>query len=478
MAKADEGHRLTERQLADLEHRIAELYKEAADEVQGEIDAYFESFRRRDEEMKARLDAGEVTKEYYTQWRLNQMGRGERYQALRDKLAKRYTEANATAVAYTNDATPGIYTLNRNYAAYTIEAAGANVDFTLWDEQTVRRLAVEQPNLMPYYPKERALKRGIDLAYGKRQITASVTSSILQGKSIKGMADDLQRRLPEMNRSSAIRTARTAVTGAQNAGRQAGYEAAEKMGIKLKKKWMATLDSRTRHAHAELDGQMVASNKPFEVDGYKLMYPGDTSAPAYLTYNCRCTVSARPDDLDTTSGPRRARDPITGKSEVVSGMTYKEWWAAKEAQYGAEKSMRRRRVGDQGQEIIDKPTYAKLTRRFIKSGGVIIRGEEAQKHLEKVGAYAAYFSGGNVAFIRDDATVSDVLEEMFHAWQDQNHEVGFAITPEVILRREICAQKYLLKVAEKYKIPLEEIEVTRANLAEYEAQLKALLEGE
>ena len=43
---------------------------------------------------------------------------------------------------------------------------------------------VEQPDLMPYYPKDRALKRGIDLAYGKKQITASVTSSILQGKSI------------------------------------------------------------------------------------------------------------------------------------------------------------------------------------------------------------------------------------------------------------------------------------------------------
>ena len=326
MANADEGHRLTEQQLAELECRIAKLYKEAADEVQSEIDAYFESFRRRDEEMKARLDAGEVTKEYYTQWRLNQIGRGERYQALRDKLAKRYTEANATAVAYTNDATPGIYTLNRNYAAYTIEAAGANVDFALWDEQTVRRLAVEQPNLMPYYPKQRALKRGIDLAYGKRQITASVTSSILQEKSIKGMADDLQRRLPEMNRNSAIRTARTAVTGAQNAGRQAGYEAAEKMGIKLKKEWIATRDNRTRHAHAELDGQMVASNKPFEADGYELMYPGDTSAPAYLVYNCRCTVAAVVvDDEDTDDGGKR----LSGASGGKFGLSYREWAAEK-----------------------------------------------------------------------------------------------------------------------------------------------------
>ena len=41
------------------------------------------------------------------------------------------------------------------------------------------------------------------------------------------------------------------------------YVAAEKMGIKLKKSWLATLDNRTRHAHAMLDGQTVDIDKPF-----------------------------------------------------------------------------------------------------------------------------------------------------------------------------------------------------------------------
>lgn len=54
---------------------------------------------------------------------------------------------------------------------------------------------VEQPELMPNYPPARALRRGIDLAYGRRQITASVTSSILQGRSLRGIADDLQQRI-------------------------------------------------------------------------------------------------------------------------------------------------------------------------------------------------------------------------------------------------------------------------------------------
>ena len=329
MANSDLGHKLTDKELANLERRIATLYREAGKELQATIDAYFEQFKKRDEEMKSLIGTVQNGKEWteadYKQWRLNQIGRGERYQAMRDKVAHRVTDANAVAVSYTNDATPGIYSLNRNYSAYTIEQVTGNVGFDLWDEQTVKRLAVEQPDLMPYYPPKRALKRGIDLAYGKKQITASVTSSILQGKSIRHMADDLQKRITTMSRDSAIRTARTAVTGAQNAGRMDSYAAAEKMGIKRKREWVTTLDNRTRHAHAMLDGQQADIDKPFKVDGYDIMFPGDTSAPGYLVYNCRCTTIAVVDGIDTSSAKRRARNPATGQTEVISNMSYAEW---------------------------------------------------------------------------------------------------------------------------------------------------------
>lgn len=339
MAKPDYAHKMTDAELTKLEQRIAKLYKEAADELTDTVKAYFEQFEKRDAAMKEKLDAGKITEQQYKQWRLAQMGRGKRYEALRDKVAERYTDANATAVAYINDATPGIYSLNRNYSAYKIEQVSDKADFTLWDEQTVKRLIVEQPDLMPYYPPKRALKRGIDLKYGKQQITASVTSSILQGKSIPKIANDLQHRMQDMNRTSAIRTARTAVTGAQNAGRLDTYKAAQDMGIKLKKQWLATLDNRTRHAHAMLDGQTVDVDKPFKVDGYDIMYPGDTSAPGYLVYNCRCTQIAEVDGEDTSSGGRRAIDSETGKSVLVRDMTYAEWAGWKKEEEKAQENI-------------------------------------------------------------------------------------------------------------------------------------------
>lgn len=326
MATSDLGHQLTDKELAKLERRIARLYREAGKELQATIDAYFDQFKKRDEEMKALIGTVQNGKEWteadYKQWRLNQIGRGERYQAMRDRVAHRVTDANAVAVSYTNDATPGIYSLNRNYAAYTIESVAGDVGFDLWDEQTVKRLIVEQPGLMPYYPKDRALKRGIDLAYGKKQITASVTSSILQGLSIKHMADDLQKRITTMSCNSAIRTARTAVTGAQNAGRMDSYAAAEKMGIKLKKRWLATLDARTRHSHAMLDGEQVAQDKKFS-NGCR--FPGDPQGPPWEIYNCRCTLVAAVEGVDTSTAQRRVRNADTGQTEVISDMSYAEW---------------------------------------------------------------------------------------------------------------------------------------------------------
>ena len=299
MPKPDAAHRATDDELAKLERRIARLYREAADDLQETIEAYFEKFKKRDEEMKALIgtvqNGKEWTEQDYKQWRLAQIGRGKRFEAMRDKLAERMTKANEVAISYANDDMAKIYAMNHAYTIESVkEQAGemlSGVDFTMFDEQTVKRLVVEQPDLMPYYPKAKAVKRGIDLIYGKKQITATVTSGILQGSSINKMAKDLMNRVTDMNKTSAVRAARTAVTEAENAGRQAAADELEKKGVIMGKRWIAAHDSRTRDEHLEADGQIVENNKPFVVGGEELMFPGDKSlgASGWNLYNCRCT---------------------------------------------------------------------------------------------------------------------------------------------------------------------------------------------
>ena len=297
--KPDEGHNLTEKELAKLERRIASVYGEAAKELQETVDNYFKQFEKRDAEMKELIgtvvNGKEWTEQDYKQWRLAQIGRGKRFEAMRDKLAERMTKANEVAISYANDDMAKIYAMNHAYTIESVkEQAGemlSGVDFTMLDEQTVKRLVVERPDLMPYYPKAKAVKRGIDLIYGKKQITATVTSGILQGSSINKMAKDLMNRVTDMNKTSAVRAARTAVTEAENAGRQAAADELEKKGVIMGKRWIATHDSRTRDEHLEADGQIVENNKPFVVGGEELMFPGDKSlgASGWNLYNCRCT---------------------------------------------------------------------------------------------------------------------------------------------------------------------------------------------
>lgn len=309
---ADYGHRMTEYELSQLEHKITQVYSEAKVDLEKTISAYFKKFSKLDEQYRAKVAAGEMTQKEYTNWRLNAMARGKRYEAMRDKVAARMTDANAVARAYVEDKTPGIYALNRNFAAYTIEKAGARADFTLFDEATVRRLIVEDPDSMPYYDPAKALDRKIDLAYGKKQITKTVTSSILQGKSIPKIAVELQTHIVNMDRSSSIRAARTAVTSAENAGRVDTYKAAEDMGIELEQEWLATLDGRTRHSHRMLDGERIKVGGTFS-NGCR--FPGDPDGPPWEVYNCRCTLIAAVKGYGR-DGTRRSK---------LGGQSYDEW---------------------------------------------------------------------------------------------------------------------------------------------------------
>ncbi len=160
----------------------------------------------------------------------------------------------------------------------------------------------------------------------------------------------MQTRIPTMNRNSAIRAARTAVTGAQNAGRQDSYVAAEKMGIDMEREWVATLDNRTRHAHAMLDGRIVPIDKPFKVDGYELMYPGDPEGKVYLIYNCCCTAIAKVKGVDVSDAMRRDR------YGVLPGMTYAQWENTKRGEGAIATEQYTKKVAER--ETKDRKQYA------------------------------------------------------------------------------------------------------------------------
>ena len=165
------------------------------------------------------------------------------------------------------------------------------ISFNLYNENSVDRLQDENPDILPDY----TVDESADLAYNKEQINSAIESAIIQGKSIDGIADDLQDRLKSINESSAVKTARTAMTNAQAAGTLESFYEAQELGIEIQKEWLCTQDDRTRPSHLEIDGERRDLDEEFS-NG--LQYPGDSSGEPGEVYNCRCTMVAYFPDIE------------------------------------------------------------------------------------------------------------------------------------------------------------------------------------
>ena len=280
---ADTAHRLTDEKLEEMEKRLSAIYSRAEKEIQQTADEYFSKFAKQDEAKRKLLEQGKITEEEYTKWRKGKVMYGKRFTEMKEQCAKQLLNVNKTAITYINGELPEVYAMNYNALESAVDGVGG-YSFTLVDADTVRNLAVTDTSLLPY----KKIDPAKDIPWNMKKINAETLQGILQGESMDKIAKRL-RNVQEMNKTQAIRSARTIVTGAENKGRQDSYKRAEADGIILKKEWIATNDGRTRHSHAMLDGAIVDQDKKFD-NG--LMFPGDPSGRPEETWNCRCTVAA------------------------------------------------------------------------------------------------------------------------------------------------------------------------------------------
>lgn len=320
MTPEQKAHKLTDDALEALERRISRVYAQAGKDIEEKLNAYTAQFKWLDEQKKALVEAGKLTQKEYEQWRLNKIAIGELWEAKRNNLARDYLNADKIAYGIVNGELPNVYALNHNYTAYALEnQTNMNLQFTLYDKSSIERLLKEDRNLLPLKEVTGKTFTTKVVRWNEQKVQSAITQGLLQGEPIPNIAKRLEQ-VTEMNKNSAIRNARTAVTGAENAGRQDTYNEAVSKGIKLKKEWMATLDNRTRHEHATLDGQRVEQDEDFKINGYSLEYPGDPNGAPEMVYNCRCTMIAVVEGVDEIA---------KSVGEYQPRMTYSEWEKAK-----------------------------------------------------------------------------------------------------------------------------------------------------
>lgn len=274
----------TTRKMREVELKLKNLYSDAYAQLQAESDIYFHEFESRYKKQYEAYKQGKYTEQEFKAWYASQVARGERWEALRDDMARKVTAANVEAAKIMNAATPEVFESNYNWSAYEVEKA-TGIAFNVHNEQTVKQLMKDNPELLP--------RKGVnvkkDELWNRQKLNNAVASGILTGKSIDKISSSFQQ-VTNMNWTAAVRNARTAVTAAQNSGKQQQMEDIEPFakanGLDIKKEWVSANDDRVRDSHAELNGVRVDVDDIFP-NG--LMYPGDPDGEPAEVYNCRCS---------------------------------------------------------------------------------------------------------------------------------------------------------------------------------------------
>ena len=157
------------------------------------------------------------------------------------------------------------------------------------------------------------------------KLAQEATNALLQGSFRgEGYAKVAKRvgELTEANYKQALRIARTEGGRVQSTAKQRSYVEAKNKGIDIQKRWLSTLDKKTRHSHQELDGQTVGIDEKFKFDGMEADGPR-LFGNAGLDINCRCTTIAVVNGIS----PESRKD--NESKELIKYANYKDWAAAK-----------------------------------------------------------------------------------------------------------------------------------------------------
>ena len=405
----DPGHEWTQERIDELEKRNRDSYQEAVDDIRMKMDAFIARFAAKNEELLKRLEAEKITEADYRDWLAGQVFQKKRWQATLEDLTDTLARANELAMQIINDAVSEAFAYNANWATYSIEkqldargydlnviahkpgrtpelpstaSAGVRFGFGLYDRDTVTRLLRDEPNLLP--PSRVDIPK--DKQWNMGNITRQIMQGIVQGEKLEQVAQRLTK-VADMNIDSARTHARTAMTGAQNAGRLASYRRTEEQtGFEVQQEWLATLDGYTREAHGKLDGQRRPPGEAFEVTHkgrkYKIMYPGDPTAAPCMVYNCRCTTIPYLPDFPPENAKRRDDDP---ERVPIKDMTFAEWMAAKSA--------------GGGEKELDKVAIA--SPRFLNKGDLLYKNAAKVKPIPGYEDVAVH--GDRYGFVFKDA---------------------------------------------------------------------------
>lgn len=317
----------TDKIIIEIEKRLREEYKQAENEIAEKLKDYWRRYEIKDKTWQRWVKEGKKTESEYRKWRTGQLAIGQRWEEMRQTIAQDLLNTNKIAKSIAQQRMGDVYAINHDYATFEVER-GSLIDtsYTLYNHDTAARIMRDNPQMLPSPGKKLSqdILDGKAIRWNNNHIQSVAMQAIFQGESIPEIARRLAKTVCSSDMKAATRNARTMMTSAQNAGRYDAFRRAEEKGIEMQVMWRATLDMRTRHTHRVLDGQRRNVGEPFDVDNYKILYPGQlekneiTDFPQSMLWNCRCTLQGVVKGLEKIAEKYRS-------DKAIEGMSYEEW---------------------------------------------------------------------------------------------------------------------------------------------------------
>ena len=288
---ADAGRVKVDEQLEGLEARLTSIYTQAGKELESDLSKFLDKYEKEDAEKKAQVESGELSEDDYKSWRERQIFRSDAMKAKISDLSTRLVNADQQAMSMVNNQLPETYATSYNFGGFRAEkqadAAGFDyTQFTIINQDAVRTLATEDPDLIPWKPDVDVPE---DEKWNRKHVQEAIQQGLVKGDS---MDDVAKRLLPvvNMDRNAAIRTARTAVNGIENKGRKDAINRVKDAGVPMVEYWSCTHDNRTRDTQVLLDRTLPDDNGMYGkgIITTLLAYPGDPAGDPAEVYNCRC----------------------------------------------------------------------------------------------------------------------------------------------------------------------------------------------
>lgn len=293
---SDYMSRKMDEELERLEEILTALYANASNEVKAQFAEFMADFEPKNENMRMLVEQGFISEAEYQSWaRLNLLQKKE-YQAFIEALTKTLVSTDEEAMAIIRGDLPYVIGQSYNFVQSlgwkAADEAGYSVGtFQIYNADAVQKLIKDNPDLLPF------VDLPLDQKWNKDRINNTITQGIIQGYDIPTVSSKLQQ-VAAMDESTAVRTARTSMTYAENLGRDESYQRLKEAGIPVHKEWSAVIDERTRVTHKMLNGTRANKDGLFgEGILKKLMRcPADPNGEPQEIYNCRCRLGVVFDD--------------------------------------------------------------------------------------------------------------------------------------------------------------------------------------